>query len=390
MPKNLFIIILCVSISFAFFWSNLPADSQEKKLTLLFAGDIMMHGPQINAATIQKDQVFDFQKSFQYIQPLLEQADLAIGNLELTLPGKPPYSGWPNFKSPDTLAVALAEAGFDILTTANNHSNDGRKSGVTHTIDVLDRLGIHHTGTFKDTIDRALKYPLIIYKNGFKIAFLNYTYGTDKKKNYPPTFVNKIDEKRIRQDIKKAKKMQPDAIIAMMHWGREYALTPQKDEEQLSEQMLEWGVDAIVGGHPHVVQPIKIQKNPDSNSKKVIAYSLGNFISNQQQYNTNGGILLELELEKESDEKARITDAFYSTIYRFIQYPKGKEKKAFFCLPISPFQNNTYLIPGFSFEERAKMLDFDKRMNAHLKATGNCREKRYRLKPNQGITSLYY
>lgn len=346
----------------------------------------MMHGPQLEAAK-QADGSYDFRESFRFIQPLLEQVDLAIGNLELTLPGHPPYKGWPSFRSPDELAVALGEAGFDVLMTANNHSNDGRQAGVTHTIEVLEKNGIYHTGTFKDTSERVLTYPLLVYKKGFKIAFLNYTYGTDLKPNYPPTFVNKMDWPLIKKDIATTKSLRPDIIIAMMHWGGEYALLPRADEEELAIQMLEWGVDAVIGSHPHVVQPIEVLENGPY--KKVIAYSLGNFISNQQQPNTNAGILVELALKKMPDGTATIEAVHYSTIYRYI-HKKEEGGKSFFCLPISPFQDNTYLLPGFTFKERAKMIRADQKIRNHLNATSNCAEKRYRLKPNQGVKSLYH
>ena len=239
--------------------------------------------------------------SFQYIKPIIEKADLAIANLEVTLPGKPPYRGYPQFRSPDELALALRLAGFDMLVTANNHSNDAGKKGVINTIATAKKYGFYQTGTFKNKKERELFYPLIVYKDDFKIAFLNYTYGTNGLKTKPPTIVNYIDEKLIEADMKLAKELKPDAIIVVTHWGKEYKYVENEKQRKLAKKIFNWGADLIIGMHPHVVQPIRemeiLQK--DSTLKKtLVTYSLGNFISGQTTPNTEGGFMFEITLEK--------------------------------------------------------------------------------------------
>ena len=172
---------------------NRISKAEEQEIKLMFVGDIMGHGPQIKSAEIVKEEVYDYRPCFEYVRPILQEADLAIGNLEVTLPGKPPYHGWPNFRSPDDLADGLWYAGFDLLTTSNNHSNDAGKNGVINTIKTLKEKGFYHTGTYRNALEKDLTHPLIVYKKGFKLAFLNYTYGTDLKKHRPPTVVNLID-----------------------------------------------------------------------------------------------------------------------------------------------------------------------------------------------------
>lgn len=370
-----------------FFGFSVGLFSQDhQKIKLLFVGDIMMHGPQLEAAKIDGtvDQ-YDFNNTFQMVKPLIENADLAFGNLELTLPGHPPYKGWPSFRSPDVLATAIYEAGFDVLTTANNHSNDGRIVGVIHTIEVLKNNGFYQTGTFVDTTDRAADYPLLIYKKGFRLAVLNYTYGTDNKPNYPPTFVNKIDENLIKEDIFNAKKMNPDAIIAIMHWGREYQLIQDRTQEKLATKMLDWGVNIIIGSHPHVVQPIvTVGSGVD---KKVVAYSLGNFVSNQKQPNTEGGVFLEIELTKSKNQKSTITDLAYTSVYRYRHKEKGKQD--FHIIPIAYYLENSRLLPKLNFKNRAKMISFAKKIRRHLTNTSDCREQKQYKKSSKGITSLF-
>ena len=138
----------------------------------------MGHTPQIDAAR-QPDGSYDFKPCFSYVKEQISNADLAIANLELTLPGKPPYTGYPQFRSPESLANDLLDTGFDLLVTANNHSNDGHLLGVTNTLDVLDRVGLQHTGTFRNAAERTALYPLMVYEGDARIVFLNYTYGTN-------------------------------------------------------------------------------------------------------------------------------------------------------------------------------------------------------------------
>ena len=147
------------------------------RLSLLFVGDIMQHDSNIAAAYNPVTGKYDYSACFEYVAPILKSADLAIGNLELTLAGKP-YKGYPQFSAPNELAYELKQVGFDVLVTANNHSVDRGKKGIERTIDVLDTLSMIHTGTFKDSAARANTYPLLIDKNGFRLSLLNYTYST--------------------------------------------------------------------------------------------------------------------------------------------------------------------------------------------------------------------
>ncbi len=162
------------------------------RLKLVFTGDIMGHDTQIASALATGKSGYDYQPCFQYLAPYLQDADLVIGNLEVTLAG-PPYKGYPQFSSPDELADALKTAGFHILVTANNHALDRGRSGLERTLGQLDARGILHTGTFTDDRSRSLTYPLVVEKNGIRIALLNYTYGTNGLKVKPPSIVNRID-----------------------------------------------------------------------------------------------------------------------------------------------------------------------------------------------------
>lgn len=321
------------------------------RLHLVFTGDIMGHEPQILAAEQEKNKTYDYSPCFEFVAPYLQQADLAIGNLELTLPGKPPYTGYPLFKSPEGLAFDLRHAGFDVLTTANNHSNDSGPDGLRSTLDILDKYGFYHTGTFRDSSEYQAFYPLIIYKKNFKIALLNYTYSTNGLRTKAPTIVNLIDEEAIANDLKMARRLEPDFTIVSIHWGDEYQTTENQQQRDLAAKMASWGADLIIGAHPHVVQPIREVAAPENQRKVWTAFSLGNFISGQRRPETDGGMMLEVWLEKDPDSGiTRLADLQYIPTWVWIENTRSG-KKNFRILPASAFEGKT---PGIDFPEYAQ------------------------------------
>jgi poly-gamma-glutamate synthesis protein (capsule biosynthesis protein) len=336
-----------------------------RELKLLFVGDIMGHDSQIAAAEVEKNEVYDYAPCFEYVAPILKSADLAIGNLELTLPGKPPYQGYPLFRSPDDLALDLRYAGFDFLLTANNHSNDGGLNGVVNTINVLDSYGFYHTGTFQNALEREAFYPLIIYKNNFKLAFLNYTYDTNGVPTRAPSIVNEIDEQQIEADMAVARSLQPDAIIVIMHWGEEYQLRESKTQRALAQKLADWGADLIVGAHPHVVQPIKTITSEKTGTTVPIAYSLGNFVSGQVKANTDGGIMLEVTLEKNTQsKKLRVQPPRYIPVWRWRERT-GTGKRIYRVIPIAPYEQDATAL-GMGTTDHAAMLRYAKNLRKHL------------------------
>ncbi|MDR2860109.1 MAG: CapA family protein [Mediterranea sp.] len=282
-----------------------------KKITLLFAGDLMQHQRQIEAARVSNNK-FDYSACFKYVKEEISKADVAIANLEVTLAGMP-YTGYPAFSAPDEYLIAIKDAGFDVLLTANNHCLDRGRDGLERTVLMLDSLRILSVGTYVNEEDRTNRYPLLIEQNGFRISLLNYTYGTNGIPVTPPNVVNFIDKEVMEKDIETAKAQQPDAIIVCIHWGEEYRLLPENHQRELADWMLSKGVTHIIGGHPHVVQPIELRTDAVNNTKHLVVYSLGNFISNMSAPNTDGGLLVRLELEK--DSVTRVNDCKYAMVW---------------------------------------------------------------------------
>ena len=337
---------------------------------LLFVGDVMQHKPQIKSAEIIPNKSYNYESCFKYVSPIIEKADLAIGNLEVTLPGKPPYQGYPQFRSPDDLALGLRLAGFDMMVTANNHSNDAGKIGVINTIKTLKSYGFYQTGTFKNQEERDLFYPLIIYKNNFKLGFLNYTYGTNGLKTKPPTIVNYIDTAIIKKDLDLANLIKPDFIIVIMHWGDEYQLIENKEQRDLAAWLFKNGADLIIGSHPHVVQPIKEFPTKGATGKKLVVYSMGNFISNQTKTNTDGGIMVEIDLVKNRQTNQTIlAHHHYIPVWRYIQKNK-KGKRKYFVVPISNYENGKEGLLQMTKADIAAMKQFAKKTRNRLSERG--------------------
>ncbi|MCR4854185.1 MAG: CapA family protein [Prevotella sp.] len=265
---------------------------KEQHLSLLIAGDLMQHEPQIRAAR-RADGTYNYDECFARVKPEIERADVAIANFEVTL-GGPPYRGYPQFTAPDDYFRACVDAGFDIMLLANNHCLDSYQRGLERTIHVMDSLHIPHLGTYVNPQERQRQYPFLLEQNGIRVVLLNFTYGTNGLKVKAPNVVNYIDTTEIANDIVKAHQMNPDVIIAIPHWGIEYQTLPGSEQRTLANWLLSKGVDHVIGGHPHVAQPLELLNG----GRNLVAYSLGNFISNQSKPNTYGGYMVRMELTK--------------------------------------------------------------------------------------------
>jgi poly-gamma-glutamate capsule biosynthesis protein CapA/YwtB (metallophosphatase superfamily) len=343
---------------------------QEEKLSIIFMGDIMGHDEQIWSAENRETHKFDYDDVFKFIKPVISEADLAIANFEVTL-GGPPYMGYPQFSSPAALAVACKNAGIDYMVNANNHAADRGKKGIAATINRLDSLSIPHTGTFLDSAQRDSLYPLMFKKNGFSLALLNYTYGTNGITVPPPVIVNILDKNVITEDIKKAKSKNPDITILFLHWGNEYDTVPSKTQTDLAAYFFSLGVDLVIGSHPHVLQKMVWTKNISGGKDGFVVYSMGNFISNQRKPKTDGGAMVRVEFTRTGNE-LKISDAGY--FLTWVYTPIEKYRKKFFILPVSQFEDN----PAFFAkpDDYVQMKNFIKDARSLLyKQNLNIREK---------------
>jgi len=336
-PRSVFSTLLSLSVTlFSYSQKN---DKSSDRISLLFIGDIMGHDEQIRSAKNRETHTYNYDDVFRYIKPLISDADIAIANFEVTLAG-PPFMGYPRFSSPPALASACQKAGIEYLVTANNHSADKGITGITGTIMRLDSIGIQHTGTFTSSQARDSLYPLMIKRSGVSIALLNYTFSTNGIIVPEPVIVNMLDKKQITIDVRKAKTDKADVIILFLHWGTEYDTIPAKSQTDLAEYFFSIGVDMVIGSHPHVLQKMVWLKNGDEQKDRIVIYSLGNFVTNQNKPKTDGGSMVRVEIVRRGD-KCIVSEAGYYLTW--VYTPIEKYRKKYFILPCSEFENN----PGF-------------------------------------------
>jgi len=307
-----------------------PVVESDKTVKLTAIGDIMCHSTNFKAAYNSSAKSYNFMPVFEQIKDYTSAADLTIGNLETTLSGSARgYSGYPTFNTPEILAQNLKDIGIDVVSTANNHSLDKGFSGLESTIKELDKVGLEHTGTF--TSKESQNTILTKDVNGIKFAFLSFTYGTNgipvpSGKDY---CINLIDKNLIKEQISLAKQQNPDVICVNMHWGIEYKILQNAEQEDLANFLFENGVDIILGSHPHVLQPMEkrtITLSDGSKKDGFVIYSLGNFMSGQNDSDPKNSIILNMQITKHSDGKITIDSYDYIPIYMYNQNTSDSNK----------------------------------------------------------------
>jgi len=340
----------------------------------------MQHDGQIEAARNTTNDSYDYEDGWKFIRPIVNEYDIAVANLEVTLAGKP-FKGYPQFSAPDALAETLVNSGFNVILTANNHSCDRGSKGVIRTLDQLDELGVAHTGTFRSQEERDKNYPLILEEKGMKIAMLNYTYGTNGLEVAKPLIINYIDSTVIKADVARAKELGADYIICNMHWGTEYKFLPNGYQKTYEQLCYREGVDMVIGGHPHVVQPI--EKKTVNNEEKLTVWSLGNFVSNMQTRPTRGGLMVGSTIEKKGSN-IELKEAHYYLVY--VMKKAEGEVTQYYILP--DFDYNTYeasFIDGTN-QTHYKNFMMDSRK---LFAENNINATERKVLPNSEIGTLY-
>lgn len=301
---------------------NTKQDTAEPiTFTLTSLGDTLCHNTQYWDAYNSKTDEYDFSYVYEDIKNYTLSSDITIGSLETTFAGKEKgYSNYPTFNTPDSLATALKDIGVDVVSLAGNHALDYGYTGLCRTIDVFNNIGLSHLGTYKTAEDQ--EKILIKDVEGVKIAFINYTYGTNgiPLPSGKEFCVNLIDKDFIKKQINQAKEQNVDMIVACMHWGTEYRTTANSEQKDLANFLFENGVDVILGNHPHVLEPMekKTITLQDGTTKDVfVVYALGNFTADQRDEITRDSAILNLTITKNSDGKISIDKVNYVPIYMY-------------------------------------------------------------------------
>lgn len=315
-------------------------------------GDVMAHGNQLIAARNNPEGVYNFNSVFDDIKPIIEEADLALANLETTLAGESrEYSGYPIFNAPDELADALKYAGFDTIITANNHSLDTRAEGLRRTAEVIEEKDMDAVGTFSSTPEPDERF-LIKDVEGIKVAIIGYTEhlnGLDAQYSAEEvdSMVNTIDEAQMVSDIENAKTHDPDIIVAYMHWGSEYTRDPNTVQTTNAEILAREGVDIIFGSHPHVVHAAEFIE-VDGN-EAFVAYSMGNIVSNQRRETlgegmepTEDGVIVNVDVQKnEQTGETTIENVDFIPTWVYRHSDTGAAPYTYRILPVESAMEDT-------------------------------------------------
>ena len=285
------------------------ATEQETSARIMANGDLLYHDI-IYISAKKADGTYDFHENFEYVKPWLKQADLVIGDFEGTVNKDHYLAGYPLFNAPGEVMDAIKDAGYQVLDLAHNHILDSQIEGVVSTADAIEKAGMTPIGVY--THEPRDKAPIVIKEvNGIKVAILAYSYGFNgieqsiSQEDYN-RYLSDLDEDKMKAEIERAEK-EADITIIMPQMGVEYQIEPTEEQKKLYHKMIDWGADVIFGGHPHVVEPAEtVEKEGD---KKLIIYSMGNFISNQRIETmqdvenakwTERGVLMDVTIKKKA------------------------------------------------------------------------------------------
>ncbi len=337
-----------------------PVAPAAKNVRLIFVGDIMAHKTQLTIAKHlgTETEEYNFRPQFAHVKHLL-QGDIVAGNFETVVSGKKPYYGYPNFNSPESLPAALKDANFNLLFLANNHILDRGISAGHRTREYLEAQGFVTAGIGKSKADLVLP---IMEVQGLKIGFINRTYGSNvpvKPSQAGLVHVPLTTDPGVADDVKALRAAGADYIIASYHWGPEYKSQPSSAQRKAAEIALEAGVDAIIGHHPHILQPMEVINS--RGKEQFVAWSLGNFVSGQRtqprertvvlaldlKTNENGKLVLEkvsvapLWVDMVNGERVRILPTRFGMLPRLrMAFPQGVDPAIFAEIQASEFLTN--------------------------------------------------
>lgn len=330
------------------------------RASILSAGDIIMHDPLLTSNYYKKaDGSFDYNSLFRYIQADYKAADFTVLNLECTI-ADGNYKGYPNFRAPSAIVSAMANNHVNACMLANNHIYDNLEKGFRMTMDAVENNKLLYMGVRKTTNEKTYTIQEI---NGIKVGFFNYVYNTGAKdgqdvsinaiavSNAVSPLINTFNYgnlqglyNNIQAGLEEMKAAGVEYTIAYIHWGAEYQTTENSRQRQIAAKLCELGIDALIGGHPHVVQPVDLLTNSTGDHQMLCVYSLGNHLSNQYQErmdscpsgHTEDGLMVNLILEKGKNGAVSLIQADFipTWVYRTVGEP-DEGNPEYFIMPLN-------------------------------------------------------
>ena len=346
-------------------------------VTVSFIGDVMQHGYQIRSALIKgKDpniaSSYDYTQTFKYLEQEFHKDDITVANIEFPI-GTPPYSGYPQFSAPESIVTQAVKSGIDLFQIANNHLLDRGKEGFTRTLKIYDSLDVHYTGAYLNDSLKKISDPKIIEIKGVKIAFINFTYGTNGIPIPSPCCINTMDSTQVKLSIQRANECGADIIIALPHWGNEYEIYPSTQQNKWAKMLFNNGVKVIIGTHPHVPQSAELHLNNTSHPRrygaidKMVFYSLGNYISNQSNPDyTQLGMLVKVKIIKNNlSGEITLSTPEYEYLWCF---KKGEFETDYTVIPVRRMLQDPLLKEKIKDRKQLERMEntFNQIMNKNL------------------------
>ncbi|WP_426349803.1 CapA family protein [Alloiococcus sp. CFN-8] len=343
-----------------------PVYKEENIIRITAVGDILVHETQLISQYNELTDSYNFTDNFKYVEGYIKDGDLTIANLETTLAGKEKgYTGFPTFNTPDEILDALKNSGFNLISAANNHIIDKGLSGLKRTAEVVKEKGLDLTGIKANPEEKSYVVKDV---KGIKIGISNYVFETQKQGNnrtinslpLPKEGETLLDTfnyselntwyKEVEERISQMKADGAEFIVFLMHWGNEYQREANSNQKEMAQKLCDLGVDVIIGGHPHVIQPMEYLTSSVSGKMSVVFYSLGNFLSNQRRERVDNiypedGIIVNVDVIKEEDGSLSLGEVSYVPTWVYRE-ELGDSKYSYTILPLNELkEGNLFNIP---------------------------------------------
>lgn len=359
--------------------ASAAAAPKPASITYTAAGDIILHKPFLESPAYldPEDGTYDYTSIFAHCKNLLADSDYTSVTFEGALSdGSSGYSGYPMFQGPDALADALSSSGIDMVNLASNHVYDAAEAGFLRTMDVIKQRQMSPCGVRSS--EKEKRY-IVQDIGGIKIGIISYVYetteeaeGTRSINGIPLTdsagsLINSFnynDLDRFYSDMEASlaamEKEGAEYIISYMHWGTEYQTEQSAQQEEIAQKLCDLGFNALIGSHPHVIQPVDLLTSSDGKHQMVCAYAIGNFLSNQRQEymqaemptgETEDGYVLSLSIARDEKGRISLTDAVFTPTWVYRSDSAGAQ---FYILPVDDPDGleNVTGISGISAEAR--------------------------------------
>lgn len=336
----LILIVECVYIAYRKETKDTIQKEGDKKLSLIMVGDCLIHESVYTAAK-SSDGNYDFTSMLKDVKPIIKKYDLAFYNQESILGGTDiGLSSYPSFNSPQEIGDAMLDAGFNLVSLANNHTLDRGIEAIDKSLEYWEsKEDVYTSGSYSSFEDRDnIK---VANKNGITYTLLSYTTVTNglKRPQGQEYYLNVYEEEQVKKDIESLRD-KVDLLMVSMHFGTEYTLKQIPAQEEIATYLASLGVDIVIGHHPHVIEPVTYIGNT------LVIYSLGNFISGQLTTDQLTGAMISVDVVKKSkEEKISLENLSADIIYTQTHSTTSPEYE-FHVLPYN--QLNEEILPNYS------------------------------------------